>query len=113
MTSDAPAPDGPTADPAQARIARIALDATASPSVRVLRRLLTLSWLARVLGVVAVGYGFVYAQAKVGDIGPWEPAVRAAIVLIALIVASIWALAETWTAHERRASRRRQAQKRR
>ena len=100
-------------DPARTRIARISLDATANPAVRWLRRALTLSWLARALGIAALVYGFLYAQAEVGDVGPWEPAVRGAIALIAVVVASVWLLAETWAAHERRASRRRRGQKRR
>lgn len=108
----APVPAGPATE-ARARIARISMDATANPAVRVLRRVLTLSWLARALGIAALVYGFVDAQSKVGDVGPWEPAVRGAIALIAVVVASIWALAETWAAHERRASRRRRGQNQR
>lgn len=112
MTSEAPdalAGQSRPADPAQARIARISLDAATSPAVRILRRALTLSWLARALGIAALVYGFVYAQFKVGDVGAWQPLVRGAIVLIALIVVSIWALGESWAAHERRVSRRRRA----
>lgn len=100
-------------DPAMARLARISADATASPVVRMLRRVLTLGWLARVLGIAALVYAFLYAQAEVGDVGTWEPAVRGAIVLIAVVLVSVWALAEAWAAHERRASRRRRGQKRR
>ena len=115
MTSEAADPPAGAAapDPARARIARISVDATPSPAVRVLRRALTLSWLARVLGIAALVYAFVYAQAQVSDIGPWTPAIRGAIVLIAVVVASIWALAEAWAAHERRASRRRRGQRQR
>lgn len=118
MTSDAaeapradasqPGAPGPAPLGASARIARISRDAAANPAARVL----TLSWLARLVGLAAVVYAFAYAQAKVGDVGQWEPLVRGAIVLIAVIVVSIWALAESWAAHERRASRRR-GQKRR
>lgn len=85
----------------------------ANPAGRVLRRLLTLSWLARALGAAVLVWGFLYAQAQVGDVGPWEPAVRGAIGLIVVIITSVWALAETWAARERRASRTRRGPKRR
>ncbi len=102
MTSESP-------DAPRAQLARIAVDATPSRVEQALRRMLTAAWALRLIAIAGLVWAFVYAQLQVGDVGRWQLAVRGAIVLIAVIVASIWILAEAWADHERQAARRRRA----